>query len=215
MGRDDKKYYLGDKNLPTGNAKLEYTTAQIRDLLGCAESIIQFTSHFFITTLEHGKQKINLYRPQKRILKSLVKNRFNIILASRQVGKTTLMTIYALWIACFQNDKTILIVANKEDTSKEILFRIKMAYEQLPNWLKPGVQEWAKTEVRFSNDSCIRISTTSSSAARGLSINCVGGGSIVTLRDKQSKEVFDISMKTLHEILKRDGEILPVTLIDD
>jgi hypothetical protein len=86
---------------------------------------------------------------------------------------TTMMTIYALWVACFQNDKTILIVANKEDTSKEILSRIKMAYEQLPNWLKPGVEEWAKTEVKFSNDSRIRISTTSSSAARGLSINCL------------------------------------------
>jgi len=37
MGRDDKKYYLGDKNLPTGNAKLEYTTAQIRDLFSPVE----------------------------------------------------------------------------------------------------------------------------------------------------------------------------------
>lgn len=171
MGRDDKEFYLGDKNLPSGNIKQEYTPQQIKEVVACAKDIIRFTKHFFITTLEHGKEKIHLYRPQKRIIKAFVKNRFNIILASRQIGKTTLMSIYALWVACFQKDKTILIVANKEDTAKEILSRIKMAYEELPNWLKPGVEEWAKTEVKFSNDSRIRISTTSSSAARGLSIN--------------------------------------------
>jgi len=90
-----------------------------------------------------------------------------------------------------------------------------MAYEQLPNWLKPGVEEWAKTEVKFANDSRIRISTTSSSAARGLSINCVDGDSVVTLKDKKSGEIFDISMKDLHEILERDGEILPVSLVEE
>ena len=215
MGRDDKQYYLGDKNLPSGNIKQEYTPAMIKEIVGCGKDIVKFTKHFYITTLEHGKQKISLYRPQKRVLKALVQNRFNIVLASRQIGKTTLMTIYALWIACFQKDKTILIVANKEDTAKEILGRIKMAYEQLPVWLKPGVEEWAKTEVKFSNDSRIRISTTSSSAARGLSINCVDGDSVVTLKEKKSGEIFDISMKDLHEILERDGEILPVNLVED
>jgi len=99
MGRDDKQYYLGDKHLPTGNTKLEYTPEMVKEMLACAKDIIKFTKYFYITTLEHGKQKIKLYRPQKRIIKSLIKNRFNIILASRQIGKTTMMTIYALWIA--------------------------------------------------------------------------------------------------------------------
>ena len=130
-------------------------------------------------------------------------------------SNTTVTTIYALWVACFNKDKTILIVANKEDTAKEILLRIKMAYEQLPNWLKPGVEEWAKTEVKFTNDSRISISTTSSSAARGLSINCVDGSSIVTLKDKTSGDIFDMSMKDFHELLEKDGELLPVSLVED
>lgn len=171
MGRDSKEYYLGSRTLPTGNVKQEYTPERIKELKKCAKNIFNFSKYFYIVSLEHGKQAIDLYRPQRRVLKAFVNHRFNIILASRQIGKTTMMSIYALWVACFQSDKTILIVANKEDTAKEILARIKMAYEQLPNWLKPGVEEWAKTEVKFSNDSRIRISTTSTSAARGLSIN--------------------------------------------
>ena len=88
-------------------------------------------------------------------------------------SNTTIMTVYALWETCFKKDKRVLIVANKEDTAKMILRRIKMAYEQLPNWLKPGVKQWDKTEVIFENDSSIAISTTTSSAARGESINCL------------------------------------------
>ena len=507
MKDNEREYYLGDKKLPIGSIKQEYTPEMIKEMLACAKDIIRFTKHFYITTLEHGKEKIKLYRPQKRLVKALVKYRFNIILSSRQIGKaldvntpipspdgwktmgelidgdrvydtnggvcnvvkahdvlynrncyeltfdngetiiadeehrwftqtktdrnkknkgsvkttndivdtikkwgesnhriklpnalkgehknlpidpyllgywlsdgkeknrkdpnsfyihlknnnlfnnkhipveylyaskeqrlaliqgildadghitkkgrcelslsnkklfddcvkllqtmgyklhisvrktkcndsyrvgfvttdnvfklkrkadrlptkiredathlyitsakkvatrpvrcitvdsenslflcgntyiptsnTTVATIYALWVACFNKDKTILIVANKEDTAKEILLRIKMAYEQLPNWLKPGVEEWAKTEVKFTNDSRISISTTSSSAARGLSINCVDGNSIITLKNKKTNDIFDISMKDFHEILEKDGELLPVSLIED
>ena len=85
MGRDDKKYYLGDKHLPSGNVKQEYTPEMIKEMMACAKSILRFTKYFYITTLEHGKQKIDMYRPQKRIVKALVKHRFNIILASRQI----------------------------------------------------------------------------------------------------------------------------------
>ena len=100
-------------------------------------------------------------------------NRFVCLLASRQIGKTTLMTIYALWVACFQEDQRILVVANKEQTAINIFKRIRMAYEKLPNYLKPGVLEWGKTGMVLSNGSSIGISTTSSDAGRGDSCNCL------------------------------------------
>lgn len=93
-------------------------------------------------------------------------NRFFILLASRQVGKTTLMTVYALWNACFNDDQRILIVANKEGTAIEIFKRVRMAYEELPNWLKPGVTEYGKTSMTLGNGTTIGISTTTGTAAR-------------------------------------------------
>jgi hypothetical protein len=84
---------------------------------------------------------------------------------------TTTITIYALWMACFQKDKRITIVANKEATAKEIFARIKLAYEQLPIYLKPAIKSWRKDGLQLSNDSEIKISTTSASSARGSSSN--------------------------------------------
>ena len=130
-------------------------------------------------------------------------------------SNTTIMTIYALWVACFNNDKRVLIVANKEGTAVMILRRIRTAYEQLPNWLKPGVKQYGKTEVIFANDSSVSISTTTATAARGESCNCVTGENIVTLKDKETGRIFDISMEELAELLQSDGYIFDLELIDD
>lgn len=171
-GDSSKNLYLGNKNLPTDRAEFEWTAAMVADLKKCKKNLLYFAENFFtIINLDRGREKIKLFKCQKGVLRSLRDNRFNIVMASRQVGKTTMMTIYALWIACFSEDQRILVVANKELTAINIFKRIRLAYEQLPNWVKPGVIEYGKTSMTLSNGSSIGISTTSSDAGRGDSCN--------------------------------------------
>lgn len=165
--------YLGNAGLPTVDATFSWTPEMVDELDRCRKSILQFANHFTIVSLDEGKIKISLRGYQKRILKALAKNRLVAILSSRQSGKTTLMTIYALWIICFKPDQRILIIANKEKTAISIFSRIRLAYEKLPNYLKPGVATYGKTGMSLGNGSSIGISTTSSDAARGESINCL------------------------------------------
>jgi hypothetical protein len=168
----NKQNYLNNPNLPGVDAQFEYTSDKIKDIKKCAQNILYFAENFFyIVSLDEGKQTIDLHLCQKRVLRKMRDNRFFILLASRQIGKTTLMTIYALWVACFQQDQSILIVANKEGTAIEIFRRIRLAYEELPNWLKPGVKEYGKTSMSLANGCRIGISTTTGTAARGQSIN--------------------------------------------
>ena len=168
----NKQTYLHNPNLPTIDAEFEYTPDMVRDLEKCSKNILHFAENFFhIVTLDDGKKTIELHLCQKRVLRRMRDNRFFILLASRQIGKTTLMTIYALWVACFQKDQSILVVANKEGTAIEIFRRIRLAYEELPNWLKPGVKEYGKTSMVLANGTRIGISTTTGTAARGQSIN--------------------------------------------
>lgn len=84
---------------------------------------------------------------------------------------STLLTIYALWYVLNNPDKNVLLLANKEDTAIEIFGRIKLAYMELPNWLKPGVEKWDQTKMILTNGSRITVSTTTESAARGFTIN--------------------------------------------
>jgi hypothetical protein len=171
---DESQFYRGDKNIPKEDAQFIWTPKMVKELKKCQKDIIHFAEkYFYITNLDRGKETINLYVKQKQILRSLMNNRFVVVCSCRQAGKTTLMTIYALWITCFMSDQRVVIVANKEQTAINVFKRIRLAYEQLPNFIKPGVKEYGKTGMTLANDSSIGISTTTSTAVRGESINCL------------------------------------------
>ena len=170
--QNKRDYYLGNPNLPTDKSKFEWTPKMLAELKKAKQNLLYFAEHYFyIVNLDRGREKITLHSCQKRSLRKMRDNRFFILLASRQIGKTTMMTIYTLWHACFNTDQKMLIVANKEGTAKEIFSRIRMAYEELPNWIKPGVSEYGKESLKFTNGSTIGISTTTGTAARGQAIN--------------------------------------------
>lgn len=80
---------------------------------------------------------------------------------------TTVATIILLHFALFNNAKRIGLLSNKADSSREILDRIQMAYENLPKWMQIGVKEWNKGSVEFANESRIIAAASSSSSIRG------------------------------------------------
>ncbi len=168
------KQYQGNENMMRHEAVIKWTPAMVDELKLCTKSLLHFAeNHFFIRSLDEGKQRINLYKCQKRVLKAFKAHRFNIVLASRQIGKSTMVSIYALWFVCFQADKNITVIANKETTAAELFSRIQMAYEQLPVYLKPGIKNWTKNGMKLSNGSTIQVSSTSSAGPRGSSSNVV------------------------------------------
>jgi hypothetical protein len=169
---DPSFYYRGAKNVPVADAQYEFTSDMIEELRRCKEDVVYFAENFFyIVTLDDGKQKIKLYDAQKRMLHSMVNNRFTVNLASRQSGKSTLLTIFVLWMACFNDDHRAAIVANKESTAINIFKRVRMAYEQLPNYIKPGVRDYGKTGMTLGNDSSVLVSTTTATSIRGDSLS--------------------------------------------
>lgn len=169
---DVSYYYRGSKNVPIAGAQYEFTRDMVEELKKCKEDIVYFAENFFyIVSIDNGKQKIKLYEAQRRILRSLVEERFLCLLSCRQAGKSTLLTIFALWVVCFNDDQSAAIVANKEATAITIFKRVRMAYEQLPNYIKPGVKDYGKTGMTLGNDSSIIVSTTTATSIRGTSLS--------------------------------------------
>lgn len=211
-----REFYLNNPNLPLPNTNYDWTAEQIKSFNKAKDDIIYFAENFFdIIDLDVGKCKIKLYKVQKRILKSLFNNNRCLLACARQSGKSTMVSVLALHYICFNSDKTVLMVANNELIAKELLERVKLAYEGLPNWLKPGVDKWATESTQFDNGSRIRISATSASAGRGLSINCLTGDSIVTVKDKLTNSIYKITIKELFDILNNDGIIIPIDNIQE
>lgn len=209
---DPDQTYLRNNRLPRPDAQFQWTPEMVAEIQKCKKDIQYFAENYFhIVTNDDGKQKIKLYAAQKRCLKALGKYRFNVINSARQAGKTTLMTIYALWLTSFDTFKRVVIVANKENTAIMILRRIALAYEELPNWLKPGTAQYGKKEIIFGNHSSIAISTTTGSAVRGETLNCIIIDEAAHIEDHLMHDFWGSVIPTISSSKKRTTKIFMVS----
>jgi hypothetical protein len=150
------------------------------------------------------------YKPypyQKKIIKQMRDNRFNIILACRQSGKSISTIVFILWYAIFHPEKNIAILANKGATAREMLSRITLALENLPFFLQPGCKALNKGNITFANNTKIIASATSGSSIRGLSIDCVTGDTKVTICNDNG-EIYHAKISDLINENKATGKIL-------
>jgi len=166
------KHYLGNPQLKRVNMQLQLTEDQVREFIKCSQDPIYFIENYVkIITLDKGFVQIKLYPFQKEAVKDINDNRRVIVKAGRQVGKTTMVVGYILWYILFNEDKFVAILANKAPTAREILNRIKIAYESLPLWLQQGVKTWNKGDIELENNCRVMATSTASSAIRGYSIS--------------------------------------------
>ena len=100
-------------------------------------------------------------------------DRFVIANLPRQSGKSKIVISYLLHYVLFNSQKNVAILANKLATARELLSRLKLAYEHLPKWLQQGVVEWNKGSIILENGSKILASSTSASSIRGGSFSLV------------------------------------------
>lgn len=127
--------------------------------------------YFKIVSLKDGLVTLNPYPKQEELLRFIQNNNRAIVCASRQVGKTTIYTVFLLWYAMYHPDKRIMVCGNKLDIAIEIMDRIRLGYEYCPSSIKIGVTTYNKKCIEFENNSIIRCFATGSSGCRGFSAN--------------------------------------------
>lgn len=91
----------------------------------------------------------------------------NNILSHNTVSAAIVMLHFVL----FNDDKGCMIVANKGNTVKEIVRKIKDIYRLLPFFLKKGVTNWNEKSISFENNSRIQSENRTKEPAIGFTID--------------------------------------------
>lgn len=191
---DPKQSYMGIQTLKKSDVHINFTENQILELQKCANDPIYFAENYIkIVSLDEGLISFKPYNFQKKIIKTIHENRFSICKIARQAGKSTATIAYLLWCVLFNREYSVAMLANKLSTAKELLSKLKVAYENLPKWMQQGIIEWNKTSIVLENGSKIMVSPTSASAIRGQSFNCVSGDSLVHIQYNGIKYTCKIS----------------------
>jgi len=164
-----------DLNLKRAALPFEYTPEEFEELKKCKEDIIYFAYNYCCIQTPKGikliKETMGLRDFQEQILESFSTNRLNILMASRQIGKSVTSAIFILWFTMFNPEKTALIVADNFNTTKELLDKLKITLEGLPFFMKPGIKLINSGNIKFDNDSRIVARTTTKKSGIGLTVN--------------------------------------------
>jgi intein/homing endonuclease len=146
---------------------------QTEEIYKCGTDVKYFTNKYVkISHPKKGLVKFHTFPYQEDCLEAFQKHRYVIVNKSRQLGLSTASAAYALWLALFQREKNILVVATKLDTAQNFIRKVRTALDHLPDWLvMPKLTEDTKKSLSFSNGSKIKAIPTSADAGRSESLS--------------------------------------------
>jgi hypothetical protein len=140
----------------------------------CAKDPVYFMKKYCL--IQHptkGKIPFKLFPYQEELTNDVQDNDRVIILKSRQLGISTLSAGYSLWMMLFHTDKNILVVAIDQNTSKNLVTKVNVMFENLPSWLKLRTTEKNKLSLRLANGSQIKAVASSGTSGRSEALSLV------------------------------------------
>lgn len=177
-------FYHGKKDLRDCNITFERTEEEEEEYKKCAMDCIYFVSNYVKFKNDKGFTLVKLRDYQEDVIRMMsdeiwddalqdvrMKHQRIILMQARQTSKTTSTCSYFLWYMIFHADRNLMITANKEKTTKEILKKLTEMLRGLPYFLKPGIEEQSKNALRLENGTSIQAVATTGDSATGDSIN--------------------------------------------
>lgn len=154
---------------PNSNQLREYIRDETKR---CMEDPVYFMRKYVKIQHPHkGTIPFDLYPFQESTLKSFHDYRYLMILKSRQLGITTLVAAYSLWMMIFNEDKNILVISIKQEISKEIITKVRFANEHLPSWLKVKETTNNFLSLRLANGSMVAATSSAKDAGRSKALS--------------------------------------------
>lgn len=176
------------------NLAFEYSPEELEELRKSKEDVLYFADNYCHIMTNNGVKLLRdtpgLRDFQEEILKSFDANKLNILMASRQIGKSVTSGIFILWFLLFNNDKTALVVADNSTTTKELIDKFKIALDNLPFFMKPGIKNGNVMSLKFDNDSRLVGRTTTKKSGIGLSINLLYMDEFAHINDANLDEFY-------------------------
>ena len=181
----------------------------LQEFRKCATDPVHFVSKYIkVTHPVRGLVPFRLYPFQERIISELEDNRFNILRKFRQAGCTTIAAAYSLWMIIFQKHKSVVILSKGDAESTEVLDRIKLMYDELPEFLKPGIIEDNKHTLKLKTNSIIKSRPSGKQSGRSLA------GSFLIIDEAAFIENIDTIWAAVYPIISTGGRAFVLSTVN-
>ena len=173
------------------------------EYIKCAASPAYFIKKYCV--IQHptkGKMSFELYKFQEESIQDFQDNDRIIILKSRQLGISTTVAAYALWLMLFHSDKNCLAVAIDQLTSKNLITKLHVMYAHLPSWLRIKTTESNKLSIRLANGSQIKAVASTGTTGRSEAL------SLVIMDEAAFIDGADVLWASLQQTLSTGGKAI-------
>jgi hypothetical protein len=177
-----------------------------QEYIKCATDPVYFMKkYYWIQHPQRGRIQFNLYPFQEGVLHQFKKNKYSIVNKSRQLGISTLSSAYSLWLMLFNKDKNILCIATKQETAKNMVTKVKFAYDNLPSWLQLKAIENNKLSLKLANGSQIKAIGATGDAGRSEAV------SLLLLDEAAFIEGIDEIFASAQQTLATGGQCIAIS----
>lgn len=180
---------------------------QINEIVKCGKDPSYFINRY--VQIQHplkGRIEFHTFPFQDECLQAFNDHRFNVVVKSRQLGLSTLTAAYAVWMALFRKDKSILVIATKLAVAQNFIKKVKIALTGIPKWLWITEITTKNTQaIEFSNGSMIKAVPTSEDAGRSEALSLLIVDEAAFIRN------FDELWKGLYPTLSTGGRAILVS----
>ena len=102
--------YLGNNLIKRAGIETQYTEEELQEYMKCSQNPVHFIEQYTqIISLDEGMVPFELRGYQENLINFYNENRFNIVLASRQSGKSITSCAYLLWFLLFHPEVTMYL----------------------------------------------------------------------------------------------------------
>ena len=207
-------FHERDPELKGDNVLFQLTNEEEEEFIKCSQDIEYFVETYcqFLTDL--GRRTVELRDSQRDILNTIgeevwipkindlgPKVRNYILMASRQTGKTTTISAFFAWYLCFHTDRNLLILANKQQTTTEIVDKVVKVFRGLPFFMKPGIKSIGALGFRLDNGCMLTSQATTKTAAIGFAIHVLYIDEFAHINQKMVKSFWRSVYPTLSSSL--------------
>lgn len=138
------------------------------EIIRCGHDPIYFINKY--VKIRHPKRGLipfKTFKYQDETLECFRRKRFNVILKPRQMGFTELVSGFVVWMMLFHPHQSILALATKADTAKQVVKRVRTGLKSVPKWLLiADITTDNKTSIELSNGSSVKSISKSQDAGR-------------------------------------------------
>ena len=150
------------------------------ELFKCKNNCLYFIDNYVKIAQGSGEYDYKLDVTNKKLIryiKTTIKFKKSIFMASRQLGKTTASAILLLWSTMFFNGSRAAVITIKKNNAIELIRIIKFIHSKLPPWMAVPMIGKGRllTYIHFTNGSMINTLYISASSppdaiGRGLTV---------------------------------------------